>query len=144
MLKNNLVNDQIQALKSARTEELETLRYILSQIKNREIEKRSDLTDEETIEVLKKIAKELKESIDSFEKGARRDLLNKSKKQLEITFKYLPPEISEDELKSEVQKIIDANRELYQANPKAIIGLCMKELKNKADPQRIMSMLNSL
>lgn len=154
MLRQKLQNDQIASLKSGDKEKLNALRYILAQIKNKEIDKNppagGELTDEETIVVLKKIAKELNESIEAFQKGKREDLVAGSKKQLEILSSYLPAEISDEELKKEVQKIISENQELYNKSlpagrqaQKAIIGVCIGKLKTKADPSRILSILQS-
>jgi len=143
MLKKKIQDDQITALKAGNRDILNILRFILAQIQNKEIEKKAVLSDEETIVVLKKIAKELKESIDAFEKGGRDDLVIKNKKQLEIVSSYLPAEISDEELKKEVDKIIAENKQVFENNPKAIIGICMKSLKSKADPARIMKVLSS-
>ena len=149
MLKQKIVDEQIQALKNRKQEKLSTLRYILAQIKNKEIEKRSfdstqdksDLIDDEVILVLRKIAKELNESIDAAELGNRQDLVLQYQKQLEILNAYLPKEMSNEDLKKEIDKIISENQELFNNNPKAIIGLCVKNLKNKADPSRIVKIL---
>jgi len=143
MLRQKLQEDQIAALKTGDKEKLEMLRFVIAQIKNKEIEKKAELNDEETIAVLKKYAKELKESIDAFEKGKRKDLIEGSKKQLEIVVRYLPAEITDEELKKEIDKIIIDNKALYDQNPKAIIGTCMKSLRSKASPERIMKMLSA-
>jgi uncharacterized protein YqeY len=147
MLRQKLQDDQIIALKSGDKTKLEILRFILAQIKNKEIDKNppagGELTDEETFVVLKKVIKELKESIDAFEKGGRKDLSDDSKKQLEIVSVYLPAEISDEELKKEVGRIIKENQVVFDKNQKAIIGICMKQLKSKADPARIMKVLSS-
>ena len=143
MLRQKLQDDSIIALKSGEKEKLSVLRFIIAQIQNREIEKKSDLNDEEVISVLKKFSKELKESIDAFEKGGRTDLVDTNKRQLEIVSQYLPAEITDDELKKEIEKIISENKAVYEQNPKAIIGICMRELKSKADPSRIMQVLSA-
>ncbi len=146
MLRQKLQDDQMTALKSGDKTKLEILRFILAQIKNKEIDKNppagGELTDEETLVVLKKVAKELKESIEAFEKGKRKDLADDSKKQLEIISFYLPAEISDEELKGEVEKIIKENQAVFNNNQKAIIGICIKQLKLKADPGRIMKILS--
>ena len=148
MLRKKIQDDQITSLKAGNKDRLTILRFILAQIQNKEIEKNppagGELTDEETVLVLKKIAKELKESIDAFEKGGRTDLVIANKKQLEVISSYLPAEISDEELKKEIDKIIAENKSLYDKSPKAIIGLCMKALKSKADPSRIIKALPSL
>lgn len=137
-------DDQIAALKSGNKKVLETLRYILAQIKNKEIDKRSELNEEETTDMLRKHVKTLNESIEAFKKGEREDLVKEYEEQKEIISRYLPAEMNDEDLQKEVRKIIDSNQDVYNQNPKMIIGLCMKELKSKADPQRIMKILNAI
>lgn len=93
MLKAQLQKNQIDALKSGDKSKLDFLRYILAQIQNKEIEKRSQLVDEETVLVLKKIAKQLKESISASKQSERKDLTEQYQKQYEIVREYLPEEI---------------------------------------------------
>jgi uncharacterized protein len=144
MLKQKLQSDQLEALKTKKNVRLTTLRYILSQIKNKEIEKKTEASDDEIMTIIRKAAKELKESIDAFQKGNRPDLVNEYQQQLEVVNAYLPAEISDEELKKAIGNLIEQNQEAYRKNPKTIIGICMRELKNKADPGRIMKVLNSL
>lgn len=144
MLYEQLQAEQIIALKSKDTLKLQTIRGIIALIKNKEIEKKAPLNDEEVLGVLKKTKKELLESIDSFTKGGRADLTDESKKQLAIVNVYLPPELSDEELEKSISALIAANQEAIAKNPKAIIGICMKELKNKAESSRIMSALQKL
>ncbi len=144
MIRQKIQTDQIIALKSGKSDTVTILRYILAQIKNKEIEKKAELNDEETTQILRKIAKELKESIEAFEKGKRADLVAESKKQLDILQPYLPQELSDEDLKKAIQIILDTNKEAIQRNSKVAIGLCMKELRTKADSSRIMTLLKLL
>lgn len=143
MLRQKLQDDSILALKAGNKTRLSVLRFILAQVKNKEIDKQSELNDEETMVVLRKVIKELKESVEAFEKGGRIELLEDSKKQLEIALVYLPAEIGDDELKKEIERVIKENQAVFDNNQKVIIGLCMKELKSKADPGRIMKTLQT-
>jgi len=144
MITQKIQAEMVASLKEGNKDKLATLRYILAQIKNKEIDKKDNLIDEEVISVLRKIAKELKESIDSFAKGGRDDLKIASEKQLRIVSVYLPKEISDDELKQAIAKIIKQNQAIYDKNKKALIGICIRELKNKADPSRIIKTLQVL
>jgi len=144
MLRQKLQDDMVAALKSKNTFKLNTLRFAIAQVKNKEIEKKTELNDEETLTVLKKFARELKESILAFEKAGRSELVEENKKQLEILSSYLPAEISDEELKNEVGKIIKENQETYNKNPKAVIGIAIRALKNKADSQRIVKILQGI
>ena len=144
MILQKLKDNKLQALKSGNHETVFLLSYILGQIQNHQIEKKSDLTDEEVLVVLKKVRGELKESIDAFVKGGRKDLVEKNKKELQIVSAYLPDEISDVLLKEEIQKILKENDEQYRKNPKVLIGICVGRLKSKADPARIVKILQGL
>jgi len=151
MLKQQIFTDQIQALKKHDQEKLSILRYILAQIKNQEIDKNtpeskgiSELTDDETALVLRKIAKELNESIAAFKKGDRQDLISEYQKQLQVVSSYLPKDLSDAELKQEIEKIMQENQAVYKKNPKALIGIAVGKLKSKADSARIVKILQSI
>jgi uncharacterized protein YqeY len=144
MLKTRIQTDQIAAMKARDSFSLNVLRYIVAQIKNREIEKREDLTDEEVVQVLRKQIKELRDAMETFEKGGRADLVEENRKQIDVLQQYMPAEISDDELRAEIEKLAAANADAIDANPKAIIGMAMKELKPKADPSRINAMLKNM
>jgi len=141
MLKQKLQAEYLQSLKAGDKDKVQILRYFLAKVKNEEIDKEEDLTDEEVISLLKKQKKELLESIESFEKGKRKDLEIESKKQLEIILEFIPPEISDEELNQEIEKIIEKNKDIFNKNPKMLIGICIKALKSKAESSRIIKIL---
>ncbi len=144
MLKQKLQAEQIVSLKAKDTIRLDTIRFILAQINNKEINIQRQLTDEEIIQVIQKMRKELNESIESFTKGGRTDLIDESQKQLEIVSAFLPKEISDEELKKAIEKLVAENKDILQKNPKAIYGICLKELKSKAESSRITKIIQSI
>ena len=144
MIKATIQKDQIEAMKAKDTLRSETLRYILAQIKNKEIDKKTDLTEEETVMILRRQVKELEESIAAFAKGNRTDLKAEAESRRSIVTAYLPAELSDADLAQAVSAIVEKNQELYQSNPKAIIGICMKELRSQADASRIMKAIQEL
>ena len=141
MLRQKLQDDQLNALKTGNKEVLEILRFVIAKIKNQEIEKKTELTDEETVAVLKKVVRELNESKDAAVKAVRQDLIEQNEKQISIISPYLPQELSDEALEKEIETVLDNNKELFDTNKKAIIGICMKELRSKADGTRIMKLL---
>ncbi len=143
MLKNQLQKDQIKALKKGDKKRLEILRFILSRVKNKEIEKQKELSDEEVIEVLRKIEKELNESLEFAQKSKREDLVQNYKSQLEVVKSYLPKPLTDEELEREIEKIIEENKALWEKNPRAIIGIAVKKLKTVAEAGRIARIINS-
>lgn len=142
MLEEKIKTDSIEALKAGDSELVSTLRMILAAIANRAIEKRGKggepvLTDEETLEVLMKEAKKRKESAEIYTQGGRAELAEKELKEYEIVKKYLPEQLSQEEL----EKIVD--EVLTQTGVKEIkemgkaLGEIMKQVKGKAEPRAV-------
>lgn len=130
-------NDLKTALKSGDKEKAGVLRFLIAAVKNFQIEKKTQdeqyLSDEDIISVLKRQAKQRKDSIEQYEKGGRAELAEKEKSELEILENYLPVQMSEDE----VRKIVETKaKELGVSNKSGfgkLMGAVMKELQGKAD-----------
>lgn len=80
----------------------------------------------------------------SYKDAGRHDLVDEDQKQFNIITSYLPKAITDLELKEKIKEIIDANSDLFQKNPNAMIGLCVGKLKSIADSSRIAEMVRSL
>jgi len=144
MTTQQLQAQQIQAMKSRDTVRPQVIRDIVSQIKNKEIAVGHTLAEDEITTVIQKIKKEVLESIESFTKGNRTDLVAEAKKQLEIVCSFLPPELTDEQLKEEITTILNTNSSIITQNPKAAIGLCMKQLGGKAESSHIMTALTKI
>ena len=128
--------DFSNALRGGDKKIVEILRLLKASLKNKEIELRSKkkkIEEDDIIEVLQKEAKKRKESIDAFKKGNRDDLLLKEQEELDIISKYLPAQLSEDDIRKAVQEIVKPLGELSEKDFGRVMGLAMKELKGKAD-----------
>src|SRR5687768_2195915 len=79
---------------------------ILSDVRNREIELKRDLTDEDVIEVLRKGIKKRRESIEMYEKGNRKDLSDKERAEVAMLEKYLPAQVDSEEIRAAVRSAI--------------------------------------
>ncbi|PIY68683.1 hypothetical protein COY90_04690 [Candidatus Roizmanbacteria bacterium CG_4_10_14_0_8_um_filter_39_9] len=141
MIKQKLQQDQITAMKAHEQVRLDTIRYIISQINNKEINTQKELSDAEIITVIQKVKKELNESIDSFVKGSRIDLAEEYKKQLVVVMAYLPPELTLKEIKNKIIELKRQNKDAIAKNPKALIGIVMRTLRGTADPALIQKIL---
>ncbi len=139
MLKNKLQKDMVQALKEKDQTKLEVLRFLLSEIKYAEIEKKADLTDEEVIKLLQKEVKKRQEALDLIKKSNRQDIISKEEKQIEIIKSYLPEMISDQELEKVVDEMLSQNP--TATNPGPIIGQIMSKLKGKVDGGKIASLV---
>lgn len=99
-------NDLKDAMRSKNEVTLSALRMLKSDIKNAEIEKKSELTEEEVLKVVAKKVKQHKDSIDGFTTGGRPDLVEAERAQMEILQKYLPAQMDEAKVRGLVKAVI--------------------------------------
>ena len=102
---------------------------IVSEIKNRALELTRDLTDDDTVDVLRKQIKRRRESAEMYEKGARADLASVETTELAVLERYLPAAPSNDEVRAAIQAAIAAGAN----NVGALMGKVMPQFKGKVD-----------
>lgn len=131
-------------MKEKNVKRLETLRFIMSEIKNTEIDAKHELADVEIVDLIQKQKKKLDQSIDMFEKAGRDDLVNEYRAQTTIMSEYLPAQLSVDEVRSELASLLEQQASIRESNPKALIGAAMTHFKGKADPKIVLEELKAL
>lgn len=144
MLYDTIMTDIKEAMKSHDKETLSTLRFLKSAIDLFKINNKMDRTespnDDTVIEVVSKQVKTHKESIEEFKKAGRNDLVENLLKEVQILSKYLPEQLSEDEVRSKIDEVISS----VKASSIKDMGKVMKELtpifKGKAD----MKLVNTI
>jgi len=99
--------DMYSAMKSGEKEKADTLRNLLAKLKDRQIEKRGDLSEKDGLAVIKSQVKQRKESSEIFKKADRLELAEKEKNEMAILESYLPQMMSDDEIRSLVSSIIE-------------------------------------
>lgn len=144
MLYDTIMTDIKEAMKSHDKETLSTLRFLKSAIDLFKINNKMDRTespsDDTVIEVVSKQVKTHKESIEEFKKAGRNDLVENLLKEVQVLSKYLPEQLSEDEVRSKIDEVISS----IEATSIKDMGKVMKELtplfKGKAD----MKLVNTI
>lgn len=136
------VREQMQAdlketMKARDSETRDALRYIISAFKYAEIEERRDLTPEEELKVLRQQVKQRQDSIEQFQAGGREDLVEKEAAQLKVLERYLPQQMSDEEL---TRFVADGIAESGAAGPKdmgKVMGLLNKKADGRVDGRRL-------
>jgi uncharacterized protein YqeY len=121
---NQIQEDLKRSMKAKDGNRVSVLRFLLSSIKNREIEKKDALDDDEVLSEITSSAKRRRESIEAFNKGGRADLVKKEETELAILQEYLPEQLSPDEIRGIVEEIVKA----VGATTASDLGKVMKEL----------------
>lgn len=126
----------------------DTLRMLLSSIHSRLIEKKgqgkTELSNEEVLEVIAKEAKKRREAAEIFVSGGRNDLAEKERKELSIVEIYLPAQASDEEIERIVKKAIGIVNPTSQKDFGKVMAEAMKDLKGKADGTRIGNCIKQL
>ncbi len=134
----NQIKDAMRAKDALR---LETLRYVLSQIKYAAIEKRADLSEEETQNVLSKEVKKRKDAIDLFRHSGRLELVSEEEQKLAVITGLLPEQLPT----AEVEKIV---REVLAKSTDRNMGVIMKtvlqEVAGRSDGKTVSAIVRSL
>lgn len=130
--------DQLQeelkiAMKAGEKAKMMGLRNIIGKIKAAQIDKGETLTNEESLKILKTAAKQLKESIDQYQKGGRDDLAEKEAFELTLLEKYLPEQLSEEQIRQTVKNIVRNTGAGSMQDMGKVMGATMQELAGSAD-----------
>lgn len=132
-MKQNLLNDLVTAMKNQDKDTLSVLRMVKGAIQLEEINKKSELTDEDFIGVVSKQIKTRKESIAEFEKAGRTDLVEQTTKEIEILNKYMPEQLSEEEVLKVIEDAFNTVNPQTQSDMGKLMGFVTPKLKGKAD-----------
>ena len=130
---NQLQEELKIAMKSGERAKMIGLRNIIGKIKAAQIDKGESLTDEESLKILKTAAKQLKESIDQYQKGGRDDLAEKEAFELSLLEKYLPDQLSEEQIRKTVKNVVKNTGAESMQDMGKVMGATMKELAGSAD-----------
>jgi hypothetical protein len=139
-LEERLVEEMKQAMKSNDKLRLSTIRMIRSALKNKEIELRKKLEDEDVVKVIQAMLRKGEESVEQFQTGGRMDLVEKEKKEIEILKSFLPQPLSQEE----ILKIIDQSIQETQASSLKDIGKVMKSVMPKIGGKADGKLINQL
>lgn len=132
-MRNKLLTDLVTAMKNQDKETLSVLRMAKGAIQLEEINLKHELTDDEFIGVIGKQIKTRKESVAEFEKAGRLDLVEQTNKEIEILNKYMPEQLSEEEVLKVIDEAFNAINPTTQSDMGKLMGYVNPKLKGKAD-----------
>jgi uncharacterized protein YqeY len=128
-----LDDDLKVAMKSSDNLKTSVLRMVKAAIKNKQVEKRKELSDEEIISVISMLSKQRRESIELFLKGGREDLAEKEKKELSILQSYMPSQLTPEELDRLIREAIEESSAEGVKDVGKVMRLLMPRVKGAAD-----------
>lgn len=143
-MRDRILEDLKSAMKAQNKDVLSVIRMVKGAMQMEELNKKRPLTDEEMVSIISKQIKTRKESIVEFEKGNRNDLIEQTKKEIEILNTYMPEQMSEEEILKVIEEVFakvnptgisDLGKVMGQISPlvkgKADLGLVNKLIREK-------------
>ena len=123
----------------------DTIRMVEAAIKNAEIDKRgSELAEADVLAILQRQVKQRRESIDQFRQGGREDLAEKEEQEITVIERYLPAQLSRDEIEARAQAVIDQVGASGPGDRGKVMGMLMRELRGEADGAVVNAVVSDL
>lgn len=141
MLKDQLKEDLKAALKSGDALKRSVVGMVSAAIKNKEIEKRGELTEDEAVAVVASEVKKRKDSAEQYEKGGRPELAEGERKEIAILMAYLPEQMSGEEIRSMVKQTISETGASSIKDMGKVVGAVMSKVKGRADGQTVSALV---
>ena len=143
MLKN-ITDEMYLSMKSGDKEKSNTLRTLISKLKDQQIKLRKDISDEESLKIIKTLVKQRKESAEIYSKAGREELAEKENFEISILDNYLPKLMSDEDVLSLIKKIVDETNAKDLSDIGKVMPLVMQRGKGKVDGKIANRILRSL
>jgi uncharacterized protein YqeY len=140
MLKEKILEDLKKAMLAKQQTEVDTLRMLKARVMNEEIAKGKVFSDEDILPVISSEVKRRRDSVEAFTQGGRPELAEKEQQEIVVLQKYLPQQMSEEEVRKIVEETL-AGQTLTSADFGKAMGVLMPKLKGKADGAVISKIL---
>ncbi len=132
-MREKILNDLKEAMKQQEKTKLSVIRMVKGAIQMEELNLKRPLTDEEVISVIAKQIKTRKESIVEFEKGNRKDLIDKTQEEIDILNTYMPEQLSEEEVFKVIEEAFETIKPSAPSDMGKLMGYVTPKLKGRAD-----------
>ena len=143
-LQERLLDDMKDAMRQRQSERLSVIRMIRAKIHNEEISKRSELDDETVTEVITRMAKQHRESIEQFRNGNRPDLVEKEETELATVMEYRPAQMSSEDISTLVAQVIKEVSATGPSDKGKVMGNLMPQVRGKADGNQVNTVVTTM
>ncbi len=143
-LKETLMRDLKTAMKTKDKRAKDTITMVRAAIKQKEVDERVELDDEGVLKVLSKEIKERRGSIEEFEKAGRDDLVESTKAEIDVLMKYMPEQLSEEELEKLIRQVMEENNITEKKQMGLLMKNIMPKVQGRADGKAVNAIVNRI
>lgn len=143
-LKETLMQDLKTAMKTKDKRTKDTITLVRAAIKQKEVDDRVELDDDGVLKVLAKEIKERRGSIEEFEKAGREDLVESTKAEIDVLMKYMPEQLSEEELEKLIRQVMEENNITEKKQMGLLMKNIMPKVQGRADGKAVNAIVNRI
>ena len=143
-LKETLMQDLKTAMKTKDKRTKDTITMVRAAIKQKEVDERVELDDDGVLTVLAKEIKERRGSIEEFEKAGRDGLVESTKAEIDVLMKYMPEQLSEEELEKLIRQVMEENNITEKKQMGLLMKNIMPKVQGRADGKAVNAIVNRI
>ncbi len=140
-LKEQIVADMKDAMRAKDAKRLGTIRMLTAAMKQKEVDERIELNDQQVLAIIEKMIKQRKDSITQFEAGGRPDLADNEKAEVEVLVAYMPAALSEEEIEKEVAAAVAGAGASGPQDMGKVMGVLKGRLAGRADMSAVSALV---
>lgn len=143
-LKNKLMEDLKLSMRNKDTIRKNTITMVRAAVKQKEVDERKEITDDEIIDIISKQFKEKRAAIDEFRKGNRNDLIEQTEKEMDILLEYLPEQLGEEEVEEIVRETIEEVNATSMKDMGLVMKTVMPKVKGRTDGNIVSNIVRKI
>jgi uncharacterized protein len=143
-LKEQIIDDMKEAMRSKDTIKLSAIRLITAAMKQKEVDERIELNDTHVLTIIEKMIKQRKDSITQFEAGGRQDLADIEKAELAILSTYIPAGLSEAEIQEEVAAAVTTSAAAGPQDMGRVMAILKPKMAGRADMTAVSALVKAI
>lgn len=143
MIKDKINEDMKSAMRAHDTARLGTIRLLRAAVKQREIDEQIDATDAQVMEVIAKMVKQRRDSVEQYRAGGREDLAQKEQAEIDVLSSYLPQQLTEAEINAIIDEAVAAAGVTGMAGMGKVMGLVKPHVTGRADLGKVSALVKA-
>lgn len=143
MIKDKINEDMKSAMRAHDTARLGTIRLLRAAVKQREIDEQIDATDAQVMEVIAKMVKQRRDSVEQYRAGGREDLAQKEQAEIDVLSSYLPQQLTEAEINAIIDEAVASAGVTGMAGMGKVMGLVKPRVTGRADLGKVSALVKA-
>ena len=140
-IRQTISDDMKTFMRAKDTARLGAIRLLQASIKQKEVDERIELNDDQILSVIQKMLKQRKDSIEAYQKASRQDLIDQEQLEIEVLSKYMPEPLSEEEINQYIEEAIVTTAASDMKDMGKVVGILKSKVAGRADMAEVSKLV---